>query len=109
MCEQRQRSRPHPDCRQKPARAKGRASVAEGDVQAANRKVLRLLQTAELCGRALRPPASENAKSMRFNFGVAAPLKHARHLPGVMQTANATKQGSAAPCWIKAHTFGLFH
>ena len=71
---------------------------------AVNRKVLRLLR----CGRALRPPASENAKSMRFNFGVAAPLKRARHLPGVMQMANATKQGSAAPCWIKAHTFGLF-
>ena len=51
---------------------------------------------------------SENAKSMRFNFGVAAPLKHAHHLPGAMQMANATKQGSAAPCWIKAHTFGLF-
>ena len=73
-----------------------------------NRKVLRLLRTAKLCGRALRLPASENAKSMRFNFGVAAPLKRARHLPGVMQMANATKQGSAAPCWIKAHTFGLF-
>ena len=28
----------------------------EGDAPAVNRKVLRLLRTAKLCGRALRPP-----------------------------------------------------
>ena len=73
-----------------------------------NRKVLRLLRTAKLCGRTLRPSASENAKSLRYNSGVAALLKHAHHLPGMMQTTNAAKQGSAAPCRIITQTFGLF-
>ena len=80
----------------------------EGDAPAVSRKVLRLLQTAKFCGRALRPPASENAKSMRYNSHAAIAPKHAGHLPGVMQTTNVAKQRSAAPCWIKAHTFGLF-
>ena len=55
-----------------------------------------------------RPPASKNAKSMRYNSGAVVFPKHARRLPGMMQTANMEKQDSTAPGQVIAHTFGLF-
>ena len=55
-----------------------------------------------------RPPAFKNAKSMRYNSGTLPLPKHARRLPGTMQTANMAKQVSTAPGQVIAHTFGLF-
>ena len=76
---------------------------------AVNRKVLRLSRTAKLCGRALTPPpASKNAKSLRYNSDAFATPKRARHLPGTMRTADMAKQGSTALCQIITQTFDLF-
>lgn len=55
-----------------------------------------------------RPPAFKNAKSMRYNSGTLPLPKHARRLPGTMQTANMAKQVSTASGQVIAHTFGLF-
>ena len=54
------------------------------------------------------PLASKNAKSLRYNSNAVVLPKRARHLPGMMQTANMAKRGSAASSQIIAHTFGLF-
>lgn len=54
------------------------------------------------------PPAFKNAKSMRYNFGAVVLPKHARRLPGMMQTANMEKQGCTILCRIITQTFGLF-
>ena len=45
---------------------------------------------------------------MRYNSGAVVLPKHARRLPGMMQTVNMEKQGCTTPCRIIAQTFGLF-
>lgn len=45
---------------------------------------------------------------MRYNSGAVVLPKHARRLPGMMQTANKAKRGSAASSQNITQTFGLF-
>ena len=54
------------------------------------------------------PLASKNAKSLRYNSDAVVLPKRARHLPGMMQTANMAKRGSAASSQIITQTFDVF-